>query len=141
MAFDCTFDYTPSIEALSEVLIRNWEYVASNVYSKVIQLINSSRNVDGEALQDYSANYKAWKTKNGYSGTVNLQLTSSMVRSITFSADEKGFEIFLVGEEENKKMIKLNSMKNWKVFEWGSELETALDDALSDLISRYGVGL
>jgi len=115
-----------------------WRRVGAGIYAKVIKLINRAVNVNGQLKRPYSPSYRTWKHKHGYGTTVNLQKTSEMVQSITFSVDKRGFKVYLNGAKNNTKMIRWNSHKNWKSFEWGSELKQELDKMLQDSLRLAG---
>ena len=116
-----------------------WDNISSYIYAEVKKLMQQGKNVDGRKYKSYSASYKSWKVKNGYSGKVNLQLTSDMYRAISFRATRDGFEIYITGADNNKKAIKLNESKNWQFFQWGKKLEKKLTKVLDVMMKELGL--
>ena len=114
-----------------------WTYIAGVVYSRVLRLINESKNVDGQKFEPYSKSYAKLRVRRDLSATVNLQWgkddSRRMVQNIVFKGNKNGFAIFINGELNNKKAIWLNGSKNWKFFEWGKELEKELEKALKKI--------
>jgi len=132
------FDYTELEANLVRLQTVYWERIAARIYSKMVRLINQGKNSSGQKFADYTPQYKAWKIKKGYSGQVNLQLTSQMVLSLNFRATQGRFEIFLNGELNNKKMLRIHELNNWQVMTWGKELLKALDLALQEMFRDAG---
>jgi len=132
------FDSTALDESLTKLQRYYWDRIAARIYSKIKRLINQGRNAEGAKFLSYDPKYKAWKIKNGYSGEVNLQVTSQMVLSINFRVYNGGFEIFLNGEANNLKMREIHRKKNWQVLIWGKALRKELYSAINEAFRDAG---
>ena len=121
-------DFADIIESASQPDLNIlWTKVGAYLYAAVKRGMVQGRNTDYKVMEDYTAKYKAYKTREGnYRGRVDLIFDSTLWKSIAFHGDEKGFSIFINGEKENKIAIRWNSHKNWTFFQWGTKLNKQL---------------
>jgi len=123
-------------EAQTKVI---WEGIGKLIHKKVLELIDSGKNTDGQTYQGYSASYREWKTKKGeYEGYVNLDLSGQMVASIKYRASTTNFTIYLNNGKAIEKAYRLNNTKNWSFMDWGKELDKILWPALQEALYQVG---
>lgn len=117
----------------------DWDHVANRIKNKILYLINASKNANGNALQDYTVQYKQWRSKQGLGGSVDWEVSGELISSIRYKVNLDGFEVYVDGRRNNEKLEHLHYHKNWQIFEWGSELRKSLNIALKQLIRDIGL--
>jgi len=133
-------DFSSLEKSLAEIKKdKEWLDIAKKIEKKLKSLIAKSKNMDGKTLKDYANSTEIWRESKGLSTTVDFKVTGQMIRSISVKIVDDGFQVFLKGAENNKKMINISKRKNWTVFNWGKELIDELEKEIGDLLVEVGL--
>ena len=113
-----------------------WQYISQRLKGFVKELMQKGIDVHGKRYKPYSAQYRTFRSKEGLSTNVNLQLTSKMFLRITARNSTQTFKVFIVGAKENRKAEWVTEHREFLA--WAKKTEEELQKGINEYLKIKG---
>jgi len=120
--------------------------IAEEVRDTIINTIQSSKNVYGQAMLPYEDSYAKWKVRNGHTTNVNFTKSGSLLNNIKYKTKPTGFTIYITDRAKKPNNLKMamfgvGGYKNWLVFTWKGIIFKTLEQTVIKEMNKIFAGV